>query len=67
MQLRHRDQNEKFFSSFVAKILKVNKIAMKSFLNLPFEIDFKLKFPLLMKKIKPQNKGWCKKLGCNPI
>ena len=54
-----RDQNkiQKVFlrrfpiSRFLAKTLSVNKIAMKSFLNLSFGVDFKLQIPPLMYKI----------------
>ena len=57
-QARHQNKIQKVFllSRFLAKILKVNKIAVKSFLkNLSFGVDFKLQIPPLMYKINKHN------------
>ena len=71
-QVRNQNENTKIFfrrltlSRFLAKILRVNTIAMKKILkNLSLGIDVKLQVPPLMCKIKTQHK-WCEKLDRNP-
>ena len=55
-------------SRFLAKNLRVNKIAMKSISkkNLLFEVDFKLQVPPLMYKIKTHNIIGVRNLVNNP-
>ena len=61
-QIRHQNKIQKVFlrqfplSGFLAKPLRVNKIAMKSSSkNLLFEVDFKLQVRQLMYKINTHN------------
>ena len=61
-QARHQNKIRKIFllrfspSTFLAKTLRVNKIAMKSLSkNLQFGVDFKLQVPPLIYKINKNN------------